>query len=65
MLRQCDFNFYGKLKATVTYNGETIEASMYVAATGDKSMADNQILPEAGYPSDLTNIPTVLLDILH
>ena len=52
MLRQCDFNFYGKLNATVTYNGETIEASMYVAATGDKSMADNQILPEAGYPSD-------------
>ena len=48
MLRQCDFNFYGKLNATVTYNGETIEASMYVAATGDKSMADNQILPEAG-----------------
>ena len=61
MLRQCDFNFYGKLNATVTYNGETIEASMYVAATGDKSMADNQILPEAGYPSDFDEYPDILV----
>ena len=55
------FNFYGKLNATVTYNGETIEASMYVAATGDKSMADNQILPEAGYPSDFDEYPDSLV----
>lgn len=61
MLRQCDFNFYGKLNATVTYNGETIEASMYVAATGDKSMADNQILPKAGYPSDFDEYPDSLV----
>lgn len=61
MLRQCDFNFYGKLNATVTYNGETIEASMYVAATGDKSMAENQILPEAGYPSDFDEYPDSLV----
>ena len=61
MLRQCDFNFYGKLNATVTYSGETIEASMYVAATGDKSMADNQILPEAGYPSDFDEYPDSLV----
>lgn len=61
MLRQCDFNFYGKLNATVTYNGEIIEASMYVAATGDKSMADNQILPEAGYPSDFDEYPDSLV----
>lgn len=61
MLRQCDFNFYVKLNATVTYNGETIEASMYVAATGDKSMADNQILPEAGYPSDFDEYPDSLV----
>lgn len=61
MLRQCDFNFYGKLNATVTYNGETIEASMYVVATGDKSMADNQILPEAGYPSDFDEYPDSLV----
>lgn len=61
MLRQCDFNFYGKLNATVTYNGETIEASMYVAATGDKSKADNQILPEAGYPSDFDEYPDSLV----
>lgn len=61
MLRQCDFNFYGKLNATVTYNGETIEASMYVAATGDKSMADNQLLPESGYPSDFDEYPDSLV----
>lgn len=61
MLRQCDFNFYGKLKATVTYNGETIEASIYVAATGDKSMADNQVFPEAGYPSDFDEYPYSLV----
>ena len=45
----------------MTYNGETIEASMYVAATGDKSMADNQILPEAGYPSDFDEYPDSLV----
>lgn len=61
MLRQCDFNFYGKLKATVTYNGETIDTSMYVAATGDKSMADNQVFPKAGYPSDFDEYPDSLV----
>ena len=34
---------------------------MYVAATGDKSMADNQILPEAGYPSDFDEYPDSLV----
>lgn len=61
MLRQCDFNFYGKLKATVTYNGKTIDASMYVAALGDKSMKDNYVLPEAGYPSDFDEYPDSLV----
>ncbi len=61
MLRQCDFNFYGKLKATVTYNGQTIEASIYVVATGDKNVVNNQILPEAGYPSDFDEYPDSLV----
>ena len=61
MLRQCDFNFYGKMKATITYNGETIEASMYVAALGDKSIEDNRVLPEAGYPSDFDEYPDSLV----
>ena len=61
MLKQCDFNFYGILKATVTYNGETIEASMYVAALGSKSMENNRILPEAGYPSDFDEYPDCLV----
>ena len=39
----------------------TATESMYVAATGDKSMADNQILPEAGYPSDFDEYPDSLV----
>lgn len=61
MLRQCDFNFYGKLKATVTYNGTTTESSMYVTALGNKSIGTNQVLPEVGYPSDFDEYPDSLV----
>ncbi len=61
MLKQCDFNFYGKLKAEVTYNGSVIEASMYVAALGDKSMGAERVFPEAGYPSDFDEYPDSLV----
>ena len=49
-LRNVPMNFYGKMTATITYNGETFTASKYVVALGNTT-TDN-ILPVAGYPSD-------------
>lgn len=59
-LRKTPMNFYGKLTATVTYNGNTYTASKYVVALGDTSVPSNQILPKAGYPSDFDDYPSAL-----
>lgn len=61
LLKQVNFNFYGKMKATVTYNGTTREAFMYVIALGDKSTDNSAVLPEAGYPSDFDDYPESLV----
>ncbi len=53
-LRNVPMNFYGKMTATVTYNGTTIIAEKCVTALGDKSMPAGRILPEAGYPTDFS-----------
>ncbi len=53
-LKNVSFNFYGKIKATVTYNGQTIEASTYALILGDATSDSNVILPTAGYPSDVS-----------
>ncbi len=53
-LKNVSFNFYGKIKATVTYNGQTIEASTYALILGDETSDPNVILPTAGYPSDVS-----------
>ena len=53
-LRNVPMNFFGKLTATVTYNGTTTKAEKYVIALGDLSRQTNQVLPLAGYPKDFS-----------
>lgn len=60
-LRNVPMNFYGKLTATVTYNGDTFTASKYVVALGDLTKAATQVLPLAGYPIDFKAYPDALL----
>lgn len=48
-LKSQAFNFYGVVKATVTYNGETMTISKEMAILPDKTTESNVILPKAGY----------------
>lgn len=60
-LREVSMNFYGKMTATITYNGTTTTAEKYVVALGDLTKASNQVLPLAGYTSDLSDYPDALV----
>jgi len=51
--KNASMNFFGVLKTIVTYNGETITATMPVVAISNTDVPSNQILPRAGYPSDM------------
>ena len=59
--RNASMNFFGNLTATVTYNGETINASKYVVAISNTDKEATQILPEGGYPSDFDDYPDALI----
>ena len=59
-LRDVPMNFFGKMTATVTYNGKTVKAEKYVVALGNLSKGANQILPLAGYPAELNDYPAAL-----
>ncbi|MBQ9356359.1 MAG: hypothetical protein IJT98_03610 [Prevotella sp.] len=60
MLRNVPMNFFGRMTATITYNGTTTVAQKYVVAQGDLTHADTQVLPLAGYPADFSTYPTAL-----
>ena len=60
-LRNVPMNFFGKMTATITYNGTTTNAEKYVVALGDLTKASNQVLPLAGYPKDLSSYPDALV----
>ena len=60
-LRNVPMNFFGKMTATITYNGTTTKAEKYVVALGDLTKASNQVLPLAGYPKDLSSYPDALV----
>lgn len=60
-LRNVPMNFFGKMTATITYNGTTTKAEKYVVALGDLTKANNQVLPLAGYPSNLSSYPDALV----
>ena len=59
-LRDVPMNFFGRMTATITYNGTTTVAEKYVIAQGDPTMPTNQILPLGGYPSNLSVYPDAL-----
>lgn len=59
-LRDVPMNFFGRLTATVTYNGTTTTVGKYVVALGDKSVATGQVLPLPGYPKDFSAYPAAL-----
>lgn len=60
-LRNVPMNFYGKMTASITYNGASYKAEKLVVALGNKDMTSNQILPEGGYPSDFDDYPSSLI----
>lgn len=60
-LKNVSFNFYGKIKATVTYNGQTYEASAYALILGDNSSEADVIIPNPGYPMDFSEYSDELI----
>lgn len=58
-LRNVPMNFYGKMTATITYNGETFTASKYVVALGNTTTSN--VIPSGGYPSNFSDYPDALL----
>lgn len=59
-LRNVPMNFFGKLVATITYNGTTTKAEKYVVALGDPSSPTGYILPQGGYPANISAYPDAL-----
>ncbi|MGM9936169.1 MAG: hypothetical protein ACI38A_02390, partial [Candidatus Ornithomonoglobus sp.] len=49
-LKRTSANYYGRVKAAVTYNGKTIEIEKPLVLLGDKS--NTAFLPKAGYTAD-------------
>ena len=60
-LRDVPMNFFGKMTATITYNGTTTVAEKYVVAQGDLSTGAGQVLPRAGFPASLSAYPNALV----
>ena len=60
-LRNVPMNFFGRLTATITYNGTTQTVGKYVVAQGDLSKPAAQVLPLAGYPVSLGDYPDALV----
>ncbi len=60
-LRDVPMNFFGRLTATITYNGTTTVASRYVVALGDPSSNTSQVLPLGGYPINCSDYPDALV----
>ena len=60
-LRDVPMNFFGRMTATVTYNGTTAVASKYVVAQGNPDKPVMQVLPLAGYPASISHYPDALV----
>lgn len=60
-LRNVPMNFFGKMTATVTYNGAVAKAEKYVVALGDPSLPTGYVLPLGGYPVSLSAYPAALV----
>ncbi len=59
-LRDVPMNFFGRITATVTYNGTSTKASKYVVAQGNTTQSTSQVLPLPGYPVEFSTYPTAL-----
>ena len=59
-LRDVPMNFFGKMTATVTYNGEQFVAEKYVVAQGSATPVEGQVIPLPGYPADFSAYPAAL-----
>jgi hypothetical protein len=59
-LRDVPMNFFGRMTATITYNGTTTKAEKYVVALGNTTTVADHILPLGGYPSNLSEYPDAL-----
>lgn len=60
-LREVPMNFFGKMTATIIYNGTETKAEKYVIAQGDMTKPSNRILPWAGYPVNFSDYPDALV----
>ncbi len=60
-LKNVPMNFFGKMTAKVTYNGNTYTASQNVIALGNTTIDSKQILPRGGYPSDFDSYPSSMV----
>ena len=61
-LKNVPMNFYGKMTATITYNGTTTVTEKYVVALGDLSASPSQLIPQPGYPTNFSSYPDALKD---
>lgn len=51
-LKNTSMNFYGRVKATVTYKDKTLSVERPLVILGNSSKKSGQILPNGGYPAD-------------
>lgn len=51
-LKSQAFNYYGQVKAKVTYNDKTMEISLPMTILADTAQVSGQLLPNPGYISD-------------
>ena len=59
-LKKTAANYYGRVKARVTYNGKTIEIERPLVLLGDKS--GTAILPRSGYTADFNKYESTMTD---
>lgn len=59
--KNVSMNFFGKMTATITYNGQQITAYKYVTAINNTDIQDNQILPVGGFISDFNEYPNSMI----
>lgn len=52
MLKNTSMNFYGRVKATVTYKEQTMSVERPLIILGNTAKTSGQLLPAAGYPAD-------------
>lgn len=60
-LKNTSANYYGRVTATVTYNGKSIKVSSPLLLLADTSNDSSRILPAAGYCADYSNYDDALV----